>query len=50
VRASDLLNLPGDPLDRIIVATALVERAVLLTADRRILDWPGQVQRLDARR
>jgi PIN domain nuclease of toxin-antitoxin system len=50
IRASDLLNLSGDPLDRIIVATALVEQAVLLTADRRILDWPGQVQRLDAQR
>ncbi|HZB53068.1 MAG TPA: type II toxin-antitoxin system VapC family toxin [Reyranella sp.] len=50
MRASDLLNLSGDPLDRIIVATALVEQAVLLTADRRILDWPGQVQRLDAQR
>jgi PIN domain nuclease of toxin-antitoxin system len=50
VRASDLDNLPGDPLDRIIVATALVEEAVLLTADLRILEWPGQVRRQDARR
>jgi PIN domain nuclease of toxin-antitoxin system len=50
MRASDLENLAGDLLDRIIVATALVEEAVLLTADLRILDWPGQVQRQDARR
>ncbi|MPZ31686.1 MAG: PIN domain-containing protein [Rhodospirillales bacterium] len=50
MRAADLQNLPGDPLDRIIVATALVEQAVLLTADMRILEWPGQVRRLDARR
>jgi PIN domain nuclease of toxin-antitoxin system len=50
MRASDLLTLSGDPLDRIIVATALVEQAILLTADRRILNWPGQVQRLDAQR
>jgi PIN domain nuclease of toxin-antitoxin system len=50
MRAADLQNLPGDPLDRIIVATTLVEQAVLLTADMRILEWPGQVRRLDARR
>jgi PIN domain nuclease of toxin-antitoxin system len=50
MRAADLQNLSGDPLDRVIVATALVERAVLLTADQRILDWPGQVPRLDAQR
>ena len=50
MRAADLENLSGDPLDRIIVATALVERAVLLTADTRILGWRGEVQRLDAQR
>jgi PIN domain nuclease of toxin-antitoxin system len=50
MRASDLENLSGDPLDRIVVATALVEQAVLLTADMRILEWPGQVRRQDARR
>jgi PIN domain nuclease of toxin-antitoxin system len=50
MRASDLESLPGDPVDRIIVATALVEEAVLLTADLRILEWPGQVRRQDARR
>lgn len=50
MRAADLENLSGDPLDRIIVATALVEQAVLLTADMRILGWRGEVQRLDAQR
>src|SRR5262250_2070218 len=43
--AVELEGLHGDPLDRIIIATALVEDAVLLTADRRLLDWPGPLQR-----
>ncbi len=50
MRASNLDDLHGDPLDRIIIATALAEEAVLLTADRPILDWPGRLQRQDARR
>jgi PIN domain nuclease of toxin-antitoxin system len=50
VRASDLENLPGDPFDRLIVGTALVERATLLTADQRILAWPGELERQDATR
>lgn len=49
IRASDLDNLSGDPLDRMIVATALVEEASLMTADQRILDWPGRLRRHDAR-
>jgi PIN domain nuclease of toxin-antitoxin system len=50
VRASDLDNLPNDPIDRLIVATALVEQAVLLTADQALLAWPGPLKRQDARR
>ena len=50
IRASGLRNLAGDPIDRIIVATALVEDAVLLTADGSLLNWPGQLRRQDARR
>ena len=42
-------NMQGDPADRIIVATAL-EGHQLITSDRKILTWPGQVPRLDARR
>jgi PIN domain nuclease of toxin-antitoxin system len=49
IRASDLENLSGDPLDRFIVATALIEEASLMTADQPILDWPGRLQRHDAR-
>jgi PIN domain nuclease of toxin-antitoxin system len=48
--AAELSNLHRDPIDRIIVATALAEDAVLLTADGRILGWPGQLKRQDARR
>ena len=47
-RAGMLENLHGDPADRIIVATAL-EGHRLVTADSRILDWSGNLDRLDAR-
>ena len=50
MRAADLESLRRDPCDRIIVATALVEDAVLLTADRPILEWPGRLRRQDAQR
>lgn len=46
-RAATLPDFHADPADRLIVATAL-EGHRLVTADRRILDWPGQVSRLDA--
>ena len=47
VRAGLLPGLRGDPADRLIVATAL-EGHELLTADRRILDWSGKLNRFDA--
>jgi PIN domain nuclease of toxin-antitoxin system len=50
LRAMELDDLHGDPLDRIIVATALAEDAVLLTADRPLLAWVGKLRRQDARR
>ncbi len=46
-RAGLLTDMHGDPADRLIVATAL-EGHQLVTADRRILNWPGQLSRLDA--
>lgn len=49
ILAGELAGLPGDPADRIIAATAMVRDATLVTADQRILDWPGAVQRHDAR-
>lgn len=48
--ALELEGMHGDPIDRIIVATALAHDAVLLTADRPILEWSGRLRRQDARR
>jgi PIN domain nuclease of toxin-antitoxin system len=50
INAIGLEDMHGDPIDRIIVATALAEDAVLLTADRPLLEWPGRMRRQDARR
>jgi PIN domain nuclease of toxin-antitoxin system len=46
--ALDLAGLPRDPMDRFIVATARIIGAVLVTSDERILEWPGELERLDA--
>ena len=46
-RAGSLRDLHGDPADRMIVATALAGHQ-LVTADRRILEWSGLLNRLDA--
>ena len=48
IRANTLPDFHSDPADRIIVATAL-EGHRLITADRRILEWPGLFNRLSAR-
>ncbi len=48
-RAAGLASLPGDPADRLIVATALLGGHQLVSADRRILGWAGRLRRLDAR-
>jgi PIN domain nuclease of toxin-antitoxin system len=50
VRAAGLGGLPGDPVDRLIVATALERGAALLTADERLLGWDHSLERQDARR
>ena len=47
--AAQLDDLHGDPADRFILATAQANGAVLLTADQRLLDWPGKLRRHDAR-
>jgi PIN domain nuclease of toxin-antitoxin system len=46
--ASTLLPDPpvGDPIDRILLATAMVKDAALLTLDRKLLDY-GQRQSLN---
>ena len=48
--AVHLADLHGDPADRIIVATGVATGATLVTADDRILGWPGSLKRQDARR
>ena len=47
IRAASLEAFHSDPADRIIVATALAGHR-LMTADSRILGWPGQLNRLSA--
>ena len=47
IRANALAGFHADPADRIIVATALSGHQ-LVTADRRILNWAGDLRRLDA--
>ena len=47
IRAVELVDFHADPADRLIVATAL-DGHRLVTADRRILDWPGPLSRQSA--
>jgi len=49
-RAASLEEFHPDPADRYIVATALERGFRLMTADRRILTWPGRLERIDATR
>ena len=48
IDATGLIGLPGDPMDRFIVAAARHARAQLVTADAAILAWDGALNRLDA--
>ena len=50
VAAAGLENLHRDPADRIIVASALASAGSLVTADAGILEWTGELSRIDARR
>lgn len=43
-----LENFHRDPADRFIVATAIARQLPLMTADQKILDWAGELERLDA--
>ena len=49
VRTHELPNLPSDPADQLIMATA-VDRHTLITADEEILAWWGPLERINARR
>jgi PIN domain nuclease of toxin-antitoxin system len=48
--AERLEGLHADPADRMIAATARLLSLVLVTSDRKILGWKGELRRLDARR
>ena len=49
IRANELPGFHADPADRIIVATALTGRHVIISADEHILHWSGSLNRMDAR-
>ena len=49
IAAVQLECLHRDPADRNIVATARDLGATLYTSDQAILDWPGRLDRRDAR-
>jgi PIN domain nuclease of toxin-antitoxin system len=49
IAAVALADLHPDPADRLITAAAQRAGATLLTADQRLLDWPGRLKRRDAR-
>lgn len=48
IRAVELNNLPDDPADRFIMATAINRAATLVTADDALLNWQHSVRRVDA--
>ena len=45
IRAGQLPEFHGDPADRIIVSTAIEGNTVLVTAEKKILEW-GHLQRM----
>ncbi len=50
IAAIGLPDLHGDPADLFITATAIIKEARLITADRRLLNWSGALECLDARK
>lgn len=50
ILAGQLPLFHGDPADRLIVATAIENAAILMTADEKILAWDQYHQKVDARR
>jgi PIN domain nuclease of toxin-antitoxin system len=48
LRALEFGNLPDDPADRFIVATAVIHDAMLMTADERLLKWKHALKRMNA--
>ncbi len=50
IAAVGLPDLHSDPADLFIAATAIIKEARLITADRRLLNWSGPLECLDARK
>ena len=38
---NELPRIHGDPFDRILIAQAIIERKILITSDRILLEYPG---------
>lgn len=49
ILSNDLADFHPDPADRFIVASTILINATIVTADQRILDWDGSLNRLDGR-
>lgn len=49
IGSAQLINFHGDPVDRMIVATAIKSKMNLCTADKKILDWNDDLLRINAR-
>ncbi|MCB1986194.1 MAG: type II toxin-antitoxin system VapC family toxin [Burkholderiales bacterium] len=49
INSAQLDDFHGDPVDRMIVSTAISLTATLCTADEKILGWNQRLMRLDAR-
>jgi len=48
IDSTNIKNFHADPADRLIVSTAILNDAVLITADGKILAWQGELKRIDA--
>lgn len=46
VHVESLPMIHKDPFDRILLAQAIVEGFTLLTVDRRLAEYPGQIRKL----
>lgn len=44
ILSTQLENFHADPADRLIVATALYYKAMLITVDQKILTWQGNLE------
>lgn len=48
ILSAELNGLHPDPADRLIAATAVLSQSTLVTADRQLLSWRGDLKRMDA--